>query len=147
MEVIFVIFRECFPKLFFKIFQNCSKNCGGGNVLLGRNIFIVHSYQKIKVWHTKIPSMFVSSMFVLSKWLFWNLFGAPDVLTGLGARTFLLIFVLWSKKVGNQKKSARTDNNAPSKVVWCLLVPDGDELRWIILELKIYRIHAVHVFL
>ena len=41
----------------------------------------------------------VLSMFVLSKWQFCNLLGAPDRLTSLGARTFQLIFVLWSKKV------------------------------------------------
>ena len=41
----------------------------------------------------------VLSMFVLSKWQFWNMFGAPDTLTLLNAHTFLLIFVLWSKKV------------------------------------------------
>ena len=41
----------------------------------------------------------VLSMFVLSKWQVGTLFGAPDALTRLGAHTFLLTFVVWSKKV------------------------------------------------
>ncbi len=52
----------------------------------------------------------VLSMFVLSKWQFWNLFGAPDALTGLGARTFLLIFVLWSKNISGRMETKRSLN-------------------------------------
>ena len=49
------------------------------------------------------------SMFILSKWQFGTSFGAPDALMRLGARTFQLIIVVWSKKVWNEKKSARTE--------------------------------------
>ena len=42
------------------------------------------------------------SMFVLSKWQFWTLFVAPDAMTRLGARTFLIILAEWSKKVWNE---------------------------------------------
>ena len=51
------------------------------------------------LWRLLFGCCDVLPMFVLSKWQFWNLFGTPAALMRLGALTFLLIFVLWSKKV------------------------------------------------
>ena len=62
------------------------------------------------------------SMFVLSKWQFGTSFGAPDPLTRLGARTFLLIFICcliqkgveWIEKCVHRGASARWERHTLS---------------------------------
>ena len=63
------------------------------------------------------------SMFVLPKWQFGTSFSAPDALTRRGARTFLLILVVWSREVWNELKKVRAPrrvsaSGAPHIVTW-----------------------------
>ena len=60
-------------------------------------------YMEVKFWAKNLLLLMwccdVLSMFVLSKRQFWILWTFWTLLTHISARTFLLIFVIWSKKV------------------------------------------------
>jgi len=87
-------------KLIQKSYSHMFCNYVAWFILLG-----LHNFLKINYKITRIPLKLSTCAppcrccDVLSKWQFRNSFGALDALTRRGARTLLLIFVLWSKKV------------------------------------------------